>query len=46
MKKIAIVGIINNPASSLNSHSSGMVNIVSSLYGNADILTEMNQVKA
>jgi hypothetical protein len=40
MKKIAIVGIINNPATSLNSHSSGMVNIVSSLYGDADILTE------
>jgi len=40
MKKIGIVGIINNPATSLNSHSSGMVNIVSSLFNNADILTE------
>jgi hypothetical protein len=39
MKKIAIIGILNNPAMSLNSHSAGMVNIVSCLF-NAKILNE------
>jgi len=38
MKK-GIIGILNNPATSLNSHSSGMVNIVSELL-DAKILTE------
>ena len=38
MKK-GIIGILNNPATSLNSHSSGMVNIVSELL-EAKILTE------
>lgn len=38
MKK-AIIGILNNPATSLNSHSAGMVNIVSKLF-NADIINE------
>lgn len=38
MKK-AIIGILNNPATSLNSHSAGMVAIVSKLF-NADILTQ------
>lgn len=38
MKK-GIIGILNNPARSLNSHSSGMVNIVSKLF-NADILSQ------
>jgi hypothetical protein len=37
--KTAIVGILNNPATSMNSHSAGMVNIVASVF-NADILTE------
>lgn len=37
--KTAIIGILNNPATSMNSHSSGMVNIVKELF-NADILTE------
>lgn len=40
MKK-GIIGILNNPAQSENSHSSGMVNVVSKLF-NADILTENN----
>jgi len=34
-----IIGILNNPATSLNSHSAGMVEIVRSFF-NADILTE------
>ncbi len=34
-----IIGILNNPAQSENSHSSGMVNVVSKLF-DADILTE------
>ena len=34
-----IIGILNNPAKSENSHSSGMINIVSNLF-NARILTE------
>lgn len=38
MKK-AIVGILNNPATSLNSHSSGMCNIVAKTF-NAKILNE------
>ena len=38
MKK-GIVGILNNPAMSMNSHSAGMVDIVSKLFS-ADILTE------
>ena len=37
--KIGLVGILNNPATSLNSHSAGMVHIVSKLFG-ADVLTE------
>mgnify|MGYP003326770707 CR=1 FL=1 len=37
--KTGIVGVINNPATSINSHSAGMVNIVSKLF-NADVLTE------
>jgi hypothetical protein len=37
--KTAIIGILNNPATSLNSHSSGMVNIVKELF-NADIINE------
>ena len=40
MEKIGIIGILNNPAKSLNSHSSGMVNIVSSLFNYATILNE------
>jgi hypothetical protein len=39
MKKAAIVGILNNPATSENSHSSGMVNIVKRLF-DADVITE------
>ena len=38
MKK-AIVGILNNPATSFNSHSAGMVNIVSELF-EATVLNE------
>lgn len=41
MKSIGIVGILNNPATSLNSHSAGMVHIVSKLF-EADILTEQD----
>ena len=37
--KTGIIGILNNPAISENSHSSGMVNIVKHLF-DADILTE------
>jgi hypothetical protein len=39
--KIGIIGILNNPATSLNSHSAGMVNIVKELF-KADILNENN----
>ena len=38
MKK-GIIGILNNPATSLNHHSTGMVNIVKSLF-HAEVLTE------
>jgi hypothetical protein len=38
MKK-GIIGVLNNPATSMNSHSAGMVNIVSKLF-DADILKE------
>lgn len=38
MKK-GIIGLLNNPATSLNHHSTGMVNIVKSLF-NAEVLTE------
>jgi hypothetical protein len=37
--KRAIIGILNNPATSLNSHSAGMVEIVGKLF-NADILND------
>jgi hypothetical protein len=37
--KTGIIGVLNNPATSLNSHSSGMVNIVKELF-EADVLTE------
>lgn len=37
--KTAIIGILNNPATSINSHSAGMVEIVRSLF-DADILNE------
>ena len=37
--KIGIIGILNNPATSENSHSAGMVNVVSKLF-NADILSQ------
>jgi len=37
--KTAIIGILNNPATSLNSHSAGMNQIVSSLF-KADILNQ------
>ena len=37
--KTGIIGILNNPAKSLLSHSAGMVNIVKELF-DADILTE------
>lgn len=37
--KTGIIGILNNPATSINSHSSGMVNIVKNLF-DADILSE------
>lgn len=37
--KRAIIGVLNNPATSLNSHSAGMVEIVSKLF-NADILND------
>lgn len=39
MKQNAIIAILNNPATSMNSHSAGMVNIVANLF-NADVLTE------
>lgn len=39
--KTGIIGILNNPATSLNCHSAGMVNIVKELF-KADILTENN----
>jgi hypothetical protein len=39
--KTGIIGILNNPATSLNSHSAGMVNIVKELF-KADILNEKN----
>ena len=37
--KTGIIGVLNNPATSLNSHSAGMVNIVANLF-EADVLTE------
>jgi len=37
--KLGLIGILNNPAKSLNSHSAGMVNIVKELF-DATILTE------
>lgn len=37
--KTGIIGILNNPATSLNSHSAGMVDIVSKLF-DAEVLTE------
>jgi hypothetical protein len=37
--KTGIIGVLNNPATSENSHSAGMVNIVSKLF-NADVLKE------
>ena len=37
--KTAIIGVLNNPATSENSHSAGMVNIVKELF-NADVLKE------
>jgi len=37
--KTGLIGVLNNPARSLNSHSAGMVNIVSKLF-DAEILTE------
>jgi hypothetical protein len=37
--KTGIIGILNNPATSLNSHSAGMVNIVKQLF-QAEILSE------
>jgi hypothetical protein len=37
--KTAIIGIMNNPATSENSHSAGMVNIVSKLF-DAEVITE------
>jgi hypothetical protein len=37
--KTGIIGVLNNPATSLNSHSAGMVNIVSKLF-KAEVLTE------
>lgn len=37
--KTGIIGILNNPATSKNSHSAGMVNIVKQLF-NADVLNE------
>jgi hypothetical protein len=37
--KTGIIGIINNPATSLNSHSAGMVNIVKELF-KAEVLNE------
>lgn len=40
--KTGIIGILNNPATSLNSHSAGMVHIVSELF-DADVLTENDQ---
>lgn len=39
VKSIGIIGILNNPATSINSHSAGMVNIVKELL-DADILNE------
>ena len=41
MKKKGIIGILNNPATSMNSHSAGMVDIVSKLL-EADILTDFD----
>jgi len=41
MKK-GIVGILNNPATSMNSHSAGMVDIVSKLF-DAEVLTEKDK---
>lgn len=37
--KTGIIGVLNNPATSLNSHSHGMVDIVSIMF-NAEVLTE------
>jgi hypothetical protein len=37
--KTGIIGVLNNPATSLNSHSAGMVNIVANLF-RAEVLTE------
>lgn len=37
--KTGIIGILNNPATSMNSHSAGMVDIVSKLF-DAEVLTE------
>lgn len=37
--KTGIIGVLNNPATSENSHSAGMVNIVAKLF-NADVLKE------
>jgi hypothetical protein len=39
--KRGIIGVLNNPATSKNSHSSGMVNIISELF-EAEVLTENN----
>lgn len=40
--KTGIIGILNNPATSENSHSAGMVNVVKNLF-EADILTEKDE---
>lgn len=43
--KTGIIGVLNNPATSENSHSAGMVNIVAKLF-NADVLKENNNWNA
>lgn len=40
--KTGIIGILNNPATSLNSHSAGMVNIVCKLF-DAQVETDYNR---
>ena len=39
MKKTGIIGVLNNPATSINSHSAGMTNIVKELF-NAQIINQ------
>ncbi len=38
--KIGIIGIMNNPSSSINSHSAGWNNIIKDLIDNSEILNQ------